>query len=131
MVIDTSALIAILLAEADREFFLRALEQPGPRLLSAVNSLEAAIVIEARKGPPGGRELDLLLHRARIDVVPFDGEQSEEARRIWREYGKGNHPAGLSFCDCCALALSRISGQHLLFNGDDFGLAGVPLAVFP
>jgi ribonuclease VapC len=125
MVIDTSACLAILFAEADREFFMRALGQPGAKLLSAVNALEAAIVVEARKGAPGGRELDLLLHRARIDVVPFDGEQSEEARRIWREFGKGNHPAGLNYCDCCALALSRVSGQPLLFKGDDFGCAGV------
>ena len=120
MVIDTSALIAILFGEADRDLYIEAIEKSGTKLLSAVNALEAALVAEARKGPAAGRELDLLLHRARIDIVPMDSAQVEESRRVWREYGKGNHPAGLNFCDCCALALSRISGYPLLFKGLDF-----------
>jgi ribonuclease VapC len=78
------------------------------------------MVAEARKGAAAGREFDLLLHRARIDIVPMDESMVEEARRVWREYGKGNHPAGLNFCDCCALALARVSGHPLLFKGDDF-----------
>src|SRR5713101_5841877 len=107
MVIDTSAVIAILFGEPDRDLYIGALENSSPRLMSAVNALEAALVTEARKGPAGGRELDLLLHRARIDIVPMDASLVEESRRVWRKYGKGNHPAGLNFCDCCALALAR------------------------
>jgi len=120
MVLDTSALLAILFGEPDRDQFIQALERSEPKLLSAVNALEASLVVEARKGPSAGRELDLLLHRAHLDVVPFDSSLAEEARRVWRQYGKGNHPAGLNFCDSCALALSRVSGQALLFKGADF-----------
>lgn len=120
MVIDTSALAAILFTEPDRDAYIDAIAQPGAKLISAVNALEAALVVEARKGPAAGRELDLLLHRAGVDIVPFDSVQADEARRIWRKYGKGNHPAGLNFCDCCALALSRVSGHPLLYKGSDF-----------
>ena len=120
MVIDTSALIAILLNESERDIFVDALSADPVKLMSAVNVLETAIVIEARKREAGGREFDLLLHRAGIDVVPFTQDQLEEARSVWRKYGKGNHPAGLNFCDCCAYALSATSGEPLLFKGSDF-----------
>ncbi len=120
MVIDTSALVAILLKEADRDRFIDAISSDPVRLISAVNALEAALVIEARKHEQGGRELDLLLHRARIEVVPFTTEHLEEARSAWRSYGKGNHAAGLNFCDCCAYALSKVSREPLLFKGADF-----------
>jgi ribonuclease VapC len=120
MVIDTSALIAILFAEPGRDRLLDALSGDPVRLISAVNALETAVVVEARKGEAGGREYDLLLHRAKIDVVPFTQEHAEEARIAWRAYGKGNHPASLNFCDCCAYALAKISGEPLLFKGADF-----------
>lgn len=119
MVIDTSAMISILLGEPDRYTFVNALDADPVRLMSAVNILEAAVVMEARK-EQGGRELDLLLHRAKIEAVPFTLEHMEEARAAWRKYGKGNHPAGLNFCDCCAYALSKVSGERLLFKGTDF-----------
>jgi ribonuclease VapC len=120
MVIDTSALIAILLDEPERGRFSDAIVADPIRLISTVNALEAGLVIEARKGEPGGREFDLLLHRANVHKVPFTEEHVEEARAAWRRYGKGQHPAGLNFCDCCSYALAKISGQPLLFKGDDF-----------
>jgi ribonuclease VapC len=120
MVIDTSALIAILLNESESDIFVDAISADPVRLMSAVNALETAIVIEARKREAGGREFDLLLHRAGIDIVAFTQEQLEEARSVWRRYGKGNHPAGLNLCDCCAYALSATSGEPLLFKGNDF-----------
>ena len=89
------------------------------------------MVAEARKGPATGRELDLLLHRARIDIVAMDSVQVEESRRIWREYAKGNHPAELNFRDCCALSLSRVSGYPLLFKGQDFVRANAVGALDP
>lgn len=125
MVIDTSAVAVILFGEEERDRFLELLSQASVRLMSAANALEAALVVESRKGPAGARELDLLLHHAKVDIVPMDAAQVEEARRIWRSFGKGRHPAGLNYCDCCALALSRISGRPLLFKGEDFVRAGV------
>lgn len=120
MVIETSALLAILLAESEAKAFVAAIENDSTRLLSAVSLLEAAIVLETRKGPAGGRELDLFIHRARIDVVPFDNVQAEIARAAYRRYGKSRHPAQLNFGDCCSYALSAGSGEPLLFKGQDF-----------
>lgn len=120
MVIDSSALIAILLNEPEAEIFARAITQDHRRLISAFTLLETAIVIEAKKGEAGGRELDLLLHRAQIETVTLTADQAELARLAWRQYGKGHHPAGLNIGDCCAYALAKYSGQALLFKGDDF-----------
>lgn len=120
MVLDTSALLAILFNEPDASDFADLISKDPKRLLSAGTLLELMIVIEARKGEAGGRELDLLLHRAKIDIVPFDEEQAEIARNAWRHYGKGNHPAGLNFGDCFAYALAKISSEPLLFKGNDF-----------
>ena len=83
------------------------------------------MVVEARKGDSGGRELDLLLHRAEIEIVTFTADHFEMARHAWRKFGKGNHPAGLNFCDCCSYAISKISGEPLLFKGNDFSRTDV------
>ena len=120
MVIDTSALLAIFLSEPERQNFLEPIRQDGSRLLSAPNTLETAIVLEARRGVVAGREFDLFLHRLSIEIVPVDAAQVEVARAGWRKYGKGRHPAGLNFADCFAYALSKTSGEPLLAKGDDF-----------
>ena len=120
MVIDTSAVIAILRGEPDAVAFAEAIQSDQTRLMSAASALEAALVIEAQKGPAGGREFDLLLHKAQVEIVPFTAEQFEVAREAWRRYGKGRHSAGLNFGDCFAYALSITSGERLLFKGDDF-----------
>lgn len=120
MVIDSSAVLAILLQEPEAESFARAISADPVRLISAISFLEAAIVIEARKGPAGGRELDLLLHRGKIEIVSFTPEHAEIARAAWLSFGKGRHAAGLNMGDCCSYALSRISGEPLLFKGADF-----------
>ena len=120
MVIDTSALIAILLGEPEAESFAKLIIGDSKRLLSAFSLIETSIVIESKKGEPGGRELDLLLHRTGIDTIALDAEQSELARYAWRNYGKGRHAAGLNIGDCCSYALSKYSGEPLLFKGDDF-----------
>jgi len=77
-------------------------------------------VIEAKKGDLGGRELDLLIHQAKIEIVPLTTEQLEIARSAWRKYGKGRHPAGLNIGDCCSYALAKSAGEPLLFKGGDF-----------
>lgn len=128
MVLDTSAILAILFDEPGAETLEAAIEADRVRLLSAGSALEAAIVVEARLGEAGGRELDLLLHRARVDVVPFDADHVEIARDAWRRFGKGRHAAGLNFGDCFAYALARTSGEPLLFVGEDFARADVESA---
>jgi ribonuclease VapC len=128
MVIDTSALIALLLNEADATQIAAAIESASVRLLSAANYLETSIVIESRKGEVGGRELDLLLYRASIEVTPVDQDQAEIARQAWRRYGKGRHPAGLNYGDCFAYALARQRSLPLLYIGDDFARTDIPRA---
>ncbi len=125
MVLDTSALLAVLLNEPDAEPLRRAIEADPVRLLSAANLAEVAIVIEARVGEAGGRELDLLIHKAAIDVVSVDAAQADLARHAYREFGKGRHGAGLNYGDCFAYALSQSSGEPLLFKGDDFSRTDV------
>ena len=121
MVLDSSAVLAVLFDEPQRRAFTRSIERDPRRLMSAGNVLESALVAEARRGEPAGRELDLLLHRAEVDVIAVDAEQVQLARSAWRRYGKGRHPAALNFGDCFAYALAAASGEPLLFTGEDFG----------
>ena len=120
MVIDTSALVAMLSDEPEAERFEAAVEADSTRLMSTASYLETAIVIEARFGESGGRELDLWLHRAAVDLVAVDADQADIARAAYRTYGRGRHRAGLTFGDCFSYALAKVSGQPLLFKGDDF-----------
>lgn len=120
MIIDTSALIAILLGEPEAELFAHAIADASQRCVSTFTALETGIVIEAKKGDLGGRELDLLIHQAKIEIVPLTAEQLEIARSAWRKYGKGRHPAGLNIGDCCSYALAKSAGEPLLFKGGDF-----------
>jgi ribonuclease VapC len=120
MVIDSSALLAILLGEPDAELFARAIAGDPKRLVSAVSALEAAIVIHARKGPAGTRELDLLFHAAGLIVVSFDADQTLLARAAYAKFGKGRHAAALNLGDCCSYALAQSSREPLLCKGNDF-----------
>ena len=120
MVIDGSAITAVLLNEANAAQIAKAIDSGSQRLLSAASLLEASIVIETRKGEAAGRELDLLIYRAAIEVVAVDQDQVEIARIAWRRYGKGRHPAGLNYSDCFSYALARSRGLPLLFQGEDF-----------
>jgi ribonuclease VapC len=120
MVLDTSALLAILFKEPEAERIAQAIAADPRRLASAFTVLESGIVVEARKGESGGRELDILMHRMGLECVPLTASQAEVARDAWRRYGKGRHAADLNIGDCCAYALSRISGERLLFKGGDF-----------
>ena len=134
MVIDSSAIVAVLLNEENAARLAQAIEAGSQRLLSAANLLEASIVIESRKGEAGGRELDLLIYRAAIEIVAVDQDQAEIARIAWRRFGKGRHPAGLNFGDCFAYALAKSRGLPLLFQGDELSLTDidrVPLQAAP
>jgi ribonuclease VapC len=130
MVIDTSALLAVLFNEPEAEAIARALSSDPRRLASAFTVLQTGIVVEARKGEVGGRELDLLLHRIGLECVPLTASHAEVARDAWRRFGRGRHSANLSIGDCCAYALARISGEPLLFKGEDFARTDVPRAVY-
>src|SRR5215475_8938669 len=125
MVIDTSALVAIFLAEPERQPFLEKILAAETRMISAANLLETGIVLEARRGESAGRELDLFVVRVKLDVVPVDAEQVEIARSAWRKYGKGRHPAALNFGDCFSYALARSTGEKLLAKGTDFTLTDI------
>jgi ribonuclease VapC len=120
MVIDTSALVAIFFVEPEREHFLEAIAAAENRLLSAASVLETGMVLEGRQGEAAGREFDLFVVRANLQVVPVDAEQADIARSAWRKYGKGRHAAGLNFGDCFAYALAKTTGEPLLAKGDDF-----------
>jgi ribonuclease VapC len=120
MVIDTSAVIAVLFDEPERREFVEEIAAASQRLISAATLIESSIVVESQRGEVAGRELDLFLHRARVHTVAVDEEQVETARAAWRKYGKGRHPAGLNFGDLFAYALARRTGDALLFKGADF-----------
>jgi len=120
MVIDTSALLAVLLNESEAAAFRLAIQADPVRLLSAATLVETAIVIEALVGEAGGRELDRLLQKAAVEVVAVDAEQAELARLAFRTFGKGRHAAGLNYGDCFSYALAQSSGEPLLFKGGDF-----------
>ena len=130
MVIDTSALIALLGMEPEAARLAAAIEADGTRLISAASILEAAVVIESRYGPDGGRELDLLVAKAGLSVEPVTAQQAEIAREAWRRFGKGRHPAGLNFGDCFSYALARVTGEPLLFKGTDFPQTDVAVVAY-
>jgi ribonuclease VapC len=125
MTIDTSAIIAIFLDEPERvEFTHRIIEAPR-RLLSAVSLLEVSMVLVSRRGVEAELEIEGFIRRLALDVVSFDEQQCALARTAFRRYGKGRHPAALNFGDCAAYALSRWSGEPLLFKGTAFGATDV------
>ena len=120
MVVDTSALIALLNMEPESARLAVALESDATRLVSAATVVEAGLVIESRFGSVGGRELDLLIAKAGLSIEPVTVDQADLAREAWRRYGKGRHSAGLNFGDCFSYALAKVAGEPLLFKGDDF-----------
>lgn len=120
MVVDSSALLAIFLAEPERDQFLKAITHAPSSSISVANVLETAIVLEARRGPVAGRQLDSLITEAGISIVAVDIVQLEFARSAFRLYGKGRHPAALNFGDCFAYALAKAIGEPLLAKGNDF-----------
>lgn len=131
MVVDSSAVFAILFGGEEAPFFIDALARPERKFMSAVNRLEASIVSEARKGKAGAKAFSKLMAAANIEVLPFDSGQAEIALDAWRRYGHGRHPASLNLGDCAAYALAKTLGEELLFKGADFSLtdlAGLPAA---
>lgn len=120
IVVDSSALLAIYLGEPEGPDFARIIVSSDAPIIGAPNFLEASMVAEARHGEAGARELDRLATSLDLRVVAFDASHVQIARDAYRRYGKGRHPAGLNFGDCCAYALAKSVAQPLLFKGDDF-----------
>lgn len=120
MVIDTSALIAILTIEAEARAFIDSIEAADSRRLSVASFVEASIIIESRLGAEGLRDLDRFLALAGIEMIPVDVEQGHVARFAYSRFGKGRHRARLNYGDCFAYALAKTAGEPLLCKGDDF-----------
>jgi len=120
MVIDTSALLAILFDEPERRAFNEAIDAAESRVMSAATFVELSIVIESRVGAEGLRDLDLFIERAGIELAAVDAEQAQAARRAFSRFGKGRHRAGLNYGDCFPYALATVLGEPLLYKGDDF-----------
>jgi ribonuclease VapC len=120
MVIDTSAIAAILFNEPERADFIDKIAADSTRLISAPTLLECLLVVEYRKGALGRAEVELFVYEANLTVVAFERTQVDLAAQAWRCYGKGRHPAGLNYGDCFAYALVKSTGEPLLFKGRDF-----------
>jgi ribonuclease VapC len=130
LIIDTSALVAILTGESEGRALLEALLAADHPRISAGTLLEASIVLDSRTSPEQRRRFDDFVQLAGLEVVPFDANQCAVARTAYQDFGKGSgHPAQLNFGDCFAYALARITGEPLLFKGRDFAAAGLTSAV--
>ena len=120
MVIDTTVLAAIAFNEPEAAACRERIADDPVRLISAATVLEAAMVIETRLGEAAGADLDLWLYKADVEIVPVTAEHADRARRAWRRYGKGRHPASLNYGDCFSYALAALTGEPLLYKGTDF-----------
>lgn len=130
MILDTSAVIAVLQSEELAPRLVTALERAAVRRISAANLVEAGIILQARYGDHGERELDLFVQRAHVEIVPVTEEHAEYARSAYRRFGRRRHAAGLNFGDCFAYALSRALDEPLLFIGEDFARTDVRVAEY-
>jgi len=128
MIIDTSALVAVLDQEPEAERIVRILASAPERILSAANLVEVGIVMQARRGDDGARDLDLLLAKLRVEIAAVTASQADIARKAFRRFGRGRHAANLNFGDCFAYALAKDKSAPLLFKGNDFGRTDVMAA---
>lgn len=130
MIVDASAIIAILRGESDGPDLARALEQAPVRRISAATYVEAAVVTDSNRDPVLSRRFDDLLRDSGITIEPVTAEQAKIAREAYRDFGKGRHREGLNFGDCFAYALAKVTGEPLLFKGDDFRHTDLETAKF-
>ena len=128
MIVDTSALLAILFNESDAETYARAIAQADAPRISAANFVEAAIVIEAQT-KNSSSQLDAFMRRAGLAIEPITEEQAHVARQAYTDFGKGRHAAALNFGDCFAYALAKVTDNPLLFKGKDFSQTDITPAI--
>jgi ribonuclease VapC len=130
MIVETSALVAILRAEPDAEVFARAIEAAPVRRLSAASYVEVGAVIDGARDPVASRRVDELITVAGIVIEPLTASQARIARQAYRDFGTGSgHAAALDFGDCLSYALAVETGEPLLFKGEDFRATGIAAAV--
>jgi ribonuclease VapC len=129
MIVDTSAIMAILRNEPDAPAFGAALARATRIAISAATLVELCMVAESRAGAAAWTEVETLMADAAVEVVPFTAGQAAIAREGWRRFGKGRHPAGLNLGDCFSYALARERGEPLLFKGEDFARTDVRRAL--
>jgi ribonuclease VapC len=130
MVVDTSALVAILFAESTAERLMEAILAAPRPIVSAASLVEVGIVALARHGEASERELNSLLRQLRLQIIPVTADQAERALGAFRRFGKGRHPAGLNYGDCFSYALASITGEPLLCVGDDFARTDLQIASY-
>ena len=130
MIVDSSALVAILQNEPEALRLSQAMALDPVCSVSAANWLEASMIMFVRFGSEGIRDLDLLAAKASLEIADVTPRQADIARRAFMKYGKGIHPAGLNFGDCFAYALARDTGEPLLFKGDDFPKTDIPAVAY-
>ncbi len=131
MVVDASALLAILQAEPEARRFAEAIEAGSRPTLCVVSFVEASMVLDSRYGPAGRDRLDRLLRESRMELAPVDIEQAQIARDAFRDFGRGRHAARLNFGDCFSYALAKQRSEALLFKGADFAHTDIRPAVAP
>ena len=131
MVIDTSALVAILLREPDADRFSRAIAEASVRLISAVTRVELSFVVESRKREAGPADIVRALRDSKIDIAVVTPEQADIAIQAFRRFGRGRHRAALNIGDCFSYALAKATGLPLLFKVDDFAQTDIPPALMP
>ncbi len=129
MIVDTSALLAVLFGEKDAENYARAISEADVCRISAATFVEVSVVVESQTGDAGSRQWDSFFRTAGISIEPVTEEHAYAARQAWSDFGKGRHPAGLNFGDCFSHALAKVSGEPLLFKGQDFRKTGIPPAL--
>jgi ribonuclease VapC len=130
MIVDSSAMIAMLFEEPEGHRIDAAIARSAVRRISSAGLLEASMILQSRRGADGVRDLNLLVAQFRIEIVAFTESQARLAREAFKRYGKGRHPAQLNFGDCMAYALARETGDELLFKGTDFSQTDIATASY-
>ena len=127
MIVDTSALVAVINGEEEALRFARLLHDL-PVKMSAATLFEFGMVVDRYRNPALSAAADILIEQVEADIVPVDADLARAARDAYRRFGKGHHPARLNFGDCFAYALAELTGEALLFKGEDFALTDVRAA---
>jgi len=128
VILDTSAIIAVLYGEPEQARFAELIQDADRCRMSVANLLELSMVVESQAGPDASRQIDVLIRRAGVIIEPVSLEQGALARQAFLDFGKGRHKAGLNFGDCFSYALAKATNEPLLFKGNDFALTDIASA---